>query len=347
MRSIRMELTARAGTSVPGARYGAAGWKDASGNFWLFGGYGLDSNINNPAGNMNDLWEFTTSGQWNYISGSETNADPRHRRRMELKASGPAPTSPVVGTLRRRRLMLWATFGSSAAMPSTSTATSDRLTTCGSTTQAQASGTLDSGPETIDQTGVYGTQGTGSKTTIPGGREGQFSWFDSAGNFWVFAGNGFDSNGAAGYLNDLWSFNGTQWTWVGGQNVIDQPASYGTEGIANAGQYYRFARVAGRLGRSVWKRLDLCRPAGRRWLSHRPLGVHRRGLDLDEWLTEHRPDRHLRNRRAVVVRQHAHSRQQAMAWSDASGNFWLFGGYGYASEPAQIDGLNDLWEYQP
>jgi hypothetical protein len=45
--------------TAPGARQGAAGWLDSSGNFWLFGGFGLDSS--DVQGDLNDLWRFTQS----------------------------------------------------------------------------------------------------------------------------------------------------------------------------------------------------------------------------------------------------------------------------------------------
>jgi hypothetical protein len=32
------------------------------------------------------------------------------------------------------------------------------------------------------------------------------SWVDAAGNLWFFGGDGYDSTGAQGYLNDLWEF---------------------------------------------------------------------------------------------------------------------------------------------
>jgi len=42
------------------------------------------------------------------------------------------------------------------------------------------------------------------------------------------------------------------------------------------------------------------------------------------------------------------SRWSTAAWTDASGNLWFFGGWGYASSLAQSTGfLNDTWEYQP
>jgi N-acetylneuraminic acid mutarotase len=39
-------------------------------------------------------------------------------------------------------------------------------------------------------------------------------------------------------------------------------------------------------------------------------------------------------------------RDNAVSWSDASGNLWLFGGLGYDSTGIEGD-LNDLWKYQP
>ena len=40
------------------------------------------------------------------------------------------------------------------------------------------------------------------------------------------------------------------------------------------------------------------------------------------------------------------SRNSAVSWTDSSGHFWLFGGYGYDSTGA-LGRLNDLWELNP
>jgi hypothetical protein len=42
---------------IPGGRSEASTWVDSSGNFWLFGGGGLDANGKN--GDLNDLWEYS------------------------------------------------------------------------------------------------------------------------------------------------------------------------------------------------------------------------------------------------------------------------------------------------
>ena len=45
-----------ASSNVPGARQSPVTWIDASGNLWLFGGYGGASQA---VGELNDLWEYT------------------------------------------------------------------------------------------------------------------------------------------------------------------------------------------------------------------------------------------------------------------------------------------------
>jgi hypothetical protein len=60
-----------AAANVPGARQGAMGWADSSGNLWLFGGSGYDSA--KTSGILNDLWKFNPSTkQWTWMGGSST-----------------------------------------------------------------------------------------------------------------------------------------------------------------------------------------------------------------------------------------------------------------------------------
>jgi N-acetylneuraminic acid mutarotase len=56
------------------------------------------------------------------------------------------------------------------------------------------------------------------------------------GNLWLFGGEGFGASGAqGGDLNDLWKFNGSQWTWVSGSDAGGQAGTYGTLGTRGAG----------------------------------------------------------------------------------------------------------------
>lgn len=55
--------------NIPGSRYEGSSWNDNSGNFWLFGGSGFDSN--SDWGYLNDLWEFSpATNEWTWMSGS-------------------------------------------------------------------------------------------------------------------------------------------------------------------------------------------------------------------------------------------------------------------------------------
>ena len=69
-----------------------------------------------------------------------------------------------------------------------------------------------SGSDTGDQSGTYGTLGVADGANVPGARYGSVSWTDASGNLWLFGGRGYDSSGAVGRLNDLWNFDGTNWT---------------------------------------------------------------------------------------------------------------------------------------
>jgi N-acetylneuraminic acid mutarotase len=58
--------------NIPGSRASAVGWTDSSGNFWLFGGDGLDS-LGNSQVYLNDLWEFNpASAGWMWMGGWST-----------------------------------------------------------------------------------------------------------------------------------------------------------------------------------------------------------------------------------------------------------------------------------
>jgi hypothetical protein len=87
-------LGASSPTNIPGGREQSASWKDASGNMWLFGGYGYDAN--GTGGQLNDLWKFDstkgTSGEWTWMSGSTTTPP-------GISASFPYGEPGVYGTL--------------------------------------------------------------------------------------------------------------------------------------------------------------------------------------------------------------------------------------------------------
>jgi N-acetylneuraminic acid mutarotase len=106
------------------------------------------------------------------------------------------------------------------------------------------------GPNVVNASGTYGTLGSAAAANVPGARDSAATWTDSAGNFWLFGGEGSDSIGTVGYLNDLWEYSVTlnQWIWVSGSNTANVAGTYGTLGAANGTTNFPGARY----GATTW-----------------------------------------------------------------------------------------------
>src|SRR5690606_24114284 len=73
------------------------------------------------------------------------------------------------------------------------------------------------------------------------------SWIDSENNLYLFGGIDNDDTKQTGllifcylylgYYNDFWKFNGVNWTWIGGDQVVDQHGIYGEKGIPDKDNY--------------------------------------------------------------------------------------------------------------
>ena len=221
------DLGIPAAANVPTGRADATSWTDSNGSLWVFGGGTLDYQNPNET-YLNDLWMFNPStGLWTWMSGtpvSSYSGQPGVYGTLGQFAAANVPggRDQASGwTGRDGSLWLFGGFGFDVNgnvgwlnslwefNP-----TSQQWSWMGGSSTVPSSGT--------GQPGVYGTQGIAAAANVPGGRSGATAWTDANGNFWLFGGNGFDSNGNLGYLNDIWEFNPTsrQWAWVGGSSTV-------------------------------------------------------------------------------------------------------------------------------
>lgn len=257
-------------SNVPGGRNYAATWTDASGNLWLFGGTGLDSAGNQ--GPLNDLWKYS-AGEWTWMGGSNLEGEVAAYGTLGVPAATNVPGArfgAVTWTDPSGNFWLFGGFRRDAN--GNNGGTLNDLWK-----YSNSEWTWESGSQSMNQSGVYGTQGLPAPGNVPGARYWAVGWADSSGNLWLFGGTGYIANANSGWLNDLWKYSNGQWTWMSGTSQINQPGTYGVQGTAASGNT----------------------PGGR---------------------------------------------QDLVAWTDSSGNFWLFGGNG-ADSAAQAGSLNDLWKF--
>jgi N-acetylneuraminic acid mutarotase len=375
-----------ASANTPGSRYDATSWTDASGNKWLFGGFGY---IAGPGlGEQNDLWEADSSGTaWEWVSGNNA---PGHAGVYGGATPGTATTTTVPGGRegaaswvdKSGNLWLFGGWGYDGTGTSTGFGFENDLWMYNPTTNQWTweSGSSTVPPYTTDpqlgtttfgsSPGVYGTLGTPAAGNTPGGRINAAAWTDSSGNLWLFGGGYSNNDGisnVATLFNDLWEFNTStkQWTWEGGNDTANTAGVYGTLGTAAS------SNIPGaRYQSGSWKD-----GSGNFWLFGgfgADSSGNQAGLD-DLWEFNPTSNKWTFVSGAQTVATCGSflfgyyacdqagaygtqgtaggsnipgGRTSPETWTDSSGNLWLFGGSG-ADAAGNEAWLNDLWEFNP
>jgi Galactose oxidase, central domain/Kelch motif len=331
--------------NTPGARREPVSWTDAAGNFWLFGG--------NSAGNvgmLNDLWEYSpVSADWVWQGGADVDGAAASYGTQGTAAAGNNPGARE-GSAKWTDAAgnLWLFGGDSLAGQ-----TREDFNDLWSYSPTTGFWTWVSGSKLAGNAGIYGALGVPAAANLPPARTDAMSWVDAAGVFWLFGGAQLNAQGGyAAVFNDLWSYNPTTglWTWISGSSTPNSAGVYGAQGTAAAGNL-----PAARMGGSVW--LDA---SGNVWLfgglglaagsvaqEYNDLWEYDPGTDLWTWIG----GSNAADVAGVYGTQHAGAagngpgaRVSAVSWKDQAGNFWLWGGYGYA-QGGVLGNLNDLWEY--
>jgi len=352
--------------NVPGGREQATGWTDTDGNFWLFGGYGNDSQ-GYSAGYLNDLWEFNPiSKEWTWVSGSSSMMNgfsPAVYGTQGVTTPGSTPGGRISASSwvdSNGKFWIFGGMGYDSQMYAGFLI--DLWKFNPSTAEWTWMGGSNSIGSNFVQPGVYGTLGTPEAGNTPGGRSGASSWTDTSGNFWFFGGDGYDAQGNSGPLNDLWEFSPSigQWTWMGGSNSLGnsfgQPGVYGTLGTPGTGNI-----PGGRGHASSW-----ADRSGGLWLfGGSGLDANGNGNALNDlwkfnpatnqwaWMGGSSTIAGNNGQPGIYgtlgtpsAANTPGARYDASTWVDGHGSFWLFGGAGF-DENDIWGSLNDLWKYQP
>ncbi len=362
------------GTNAPGDRDGAMTWTDQNGKLWMFGGEGVDST--GTYGDLNDLWMYDPAGQqWTWEGGSSTLSncpaapavcgEPGTYVTFGAADPGNMPGGRFGGaTWVDQSGNLWL-FGGSGV---DSTGASGELNDVWKFSVSSGQWTWVGGSDTLPagaNSGVYGTLGQFDPANMPGGRNGAVSWIDQNGRLWLFGGQGYDSAGNLGQLNDMWELNATtgEWAWIRGNSTMKQLHGGAFAGEANYGHLGVTGddgdMPGGRMGASGWSN-----GAGTLYLfggtgidSNDKAGTLNDMWQFDvasgiwTWKAGSSTIPAALGRAGVygtlgtpAAANYPGSRANALSWADAIGNFWLFGGYGYDS--AATSGLlNDLWRF--
>jgi N-acetylneuraminic acid mutarotase len=209
-----------------------------------------------------------------------------------------------------------------------------------------------SGSDGVGQTGLYFTKGVAAPGNRPGARWGAASWIDSQDEIWLFGGWYHNPWGYAPGFNDLWKYDGTNWTWVSGSDSGDQAGIYGTKGTADP------TNVPGaRSGAVSW--ID---SQGKLWLFG-GLGIDSalwQGPLNDLWKYDptslewtwvsggNKIDQKgtYGTKGTAAPSNVPGARSGAVPWIDSQGKLWLFGGNGMDSYSGHSY-LNDMWNFDP
>lgn len=344
-------LGTAAAANTPGSREGGATWKDSTGCFWVFGGNGQDFLNNN--GLLNDLWKYNpATNQWTWIKGDQI------INQLGTYGSLAAPNAtnkpgarqtPCTWTDANGNFWMFGGWGYSA------NASLGYLNDLWKFNPGTGLWTWMGGSTIPYQGATYGTQGVPSALNIPGARTGHSAFSDAQGMLWLFGGLGNTTNSmTVGYLNDLWKYNPTtgEWTWVSGNNSINQNGIYGSIGISNSNN-----KPGSRLNCTSWKD-----NSGNFWVFG---GM---GYDASNTLTQPLNDLWKYNpstnqwtwmkgsTNCCQAGQYGTmgiasplgtpgARTRGISWVDPADNLWIMGGEGFAAGTFTTGALNDWWRY--
>lgn len=293
---------------IPGARWGASGWSDSSGNLYLFGG------INNRNEALNDLWKYNISvNSWTFIAGTKQVNRPSNFTTNEATPGG--RWASASWSDKDGNLWLYGGGGYSG------TSGRGNLGDFWKFNTHTSKWSFVSGEQ-------YGTNSNGVYDSIgenPGARYYSSHWTDNAGNFWLFGGSGMGKFGTEeGRLNDLWKYDIVTKTWLfmSGSQYINPYGTYNT--FQYPGGRIQSSHAVDREG-NFW--LYGGTGYGYTGLRGTLADLWRYNVSENKWSFVGGNNLPFVNTNLAASPIVAGSREFSSMWADKSGYLWLFGGY--------------------
>jgi Galactose oxidase, central domain len=329
---------------LPRAREGHMTWTDSAGHFWMFGGV-------TTGGEFNDVWEFdSTAGVWGWVAGSAS-LNP-----AAVYPAAPGGSGPMYTPGGRHSGVVWADGSGNlwlfGGLGIDGTGTDAYLNDLWYFNMRSGVWTFVGGPTTGgDFTGVVPTSTGTFGNGWPSARNTPASWIDNGGRLWMFGGFYVDSSSNSQTLNDLWVYDPTQGKWaLMARHPLNSGGTYGLPSTPGSFPGARFGTV-------TWKD-----SSGRLWLlggvgadSHNTIGALADLWMLDPgnvqwtWMGGSNiaaATATYGSQGVPAIGNWPGARGGGVAWTDAAGNFWTFGGRGYDGTGGP-NFLNDLWMYNP
>ncbi len=325
---------------------------DSQGNIWLFGGRGEDGNGSNNQ-NLNDLWKFDGTN-WTWVSGSNIG-----NQFAVYGTKGVADPANVPGS-RTDHVMwiddqdnIWIFGGDGWASTTPNGGNANRLNDLWKFDGTNW--TWMAGNNGYFQQGIFGTKGIAASNNTPGARYGAAGWTDDNGNLYLFGGISHGQVSATGStsslraINDLWKFDGTNWTWLKGADTLASVGNYGLLGITDSAN-----NPSARVNHSVTKLLsgDVIIFAG--FGVENATGTFYRELsdvwkfDGTDWTWISGPNTGLEvpNFGSLGVTDPNNTpgaRHSAAMWADQN-SVYVFGGRANYGSSYPVFGVNDFWQ---
>ncbi len=332
--------------NYPGGRDLAVSWIDKEGNFWLFGGLGLNETT---SGRLTDLWRFNiTSSEWTWMAGSKfINVDGVYGTKGDPDSANYPGSRYDSVSWNDTNGNLWL-FG---GWGHTESGSYGRLNDVWRYNITSSEWTWISGNKTNNAIGVYGTEGDPDSANYPGARRYTGYCTDTNGNLWIFGGHA--EIGGENRMNELWRLNMTsyEWTWMSGSQTNNLNGVYGTKGAPNSANY-----PGGRYSAVIWADTN-----GDIWVfggvGYPETGSYGSLNDLWKfditshewtWTSGYKTLDQNGVYGTMGIPDSANSpgaRSGSAFWTGADGEFYLFGGSGYPDTGA-LGFLNDLWIFE-